>query len=109
MGDEKADNPDIVTISVEISGEYGDVISKLRDEDDTDDSLSPLISDIESLLQTIDRSGGGTRSAIADRLSSETACSLDAEAVVDICRVLERYGFVVLEDNTWKPGPNLEQ
>lgn len=98
---------DDVAVSMELSGEYDAVLSRLRVGEARRSDLGSFVDDLELLLETVVRMEGGTRSAIADQLPAETTLSFDAEAVVDVLRVLERYDLVVLEGNTWKPGPNL--
>lgn len=97
-----------VTVSMELSGEYDDVLSKLQRAESSDPSLVPLVTDIETLLETVVRLDGGTRSAIAQGLPADVTADFDAQAVVDTLQVLERYDLVVLEGNTWKPGPRLD-
>lgn len=97
-----------VSVSMEITGEYDDVISKLTTGTDRQDELVPLFADLEILVETIVQMDGGTRSAIAQRLPADMAVSFDAESLVDILHVLEWYDLVVLDEKTWKPGPELQ-
>jgi hypothetical protein len=94
-----------VGVTMELSGSYEDVVSKLRTETDSTEVYSPILEDMKAILRTVDRLDGGTRSAVAEALPDETTREFDAESVVDVLRVLERYGLVELEGNTWKPGP----
>ncbi|MFB6107455.1 MAG: hypothetical protein ABEJ82_01280 [Haloplanus sp.] len=96
-----------VSVSMEISGEYDEVLSRLDAGKAGRSDLGPFVDDVDLLLEAVVETGGGTRSALAERLPAETTVSFDAEAVVDLLRVLERYDLVVLDGNTWKPGPNL--
>lgn len=107
MSDDEEQATDGVSVSMEIAGPYEEVVSKLKSEESRPDALAPLASDVEILLETVQRMGGGTRSAIADELPGEMAADYDAAAVVETMQVLERYDLVVLEGNTWKPGPRL--
>mgnify|MGYP000155525111 FL=1 len=107
MGDEEDIEGEAVSVSMEISGDYDEVMSKLATEDEGSTSLVSLLDDLEQLLDTVVRMDGGTRSAIAQQLPEDMAVSFDAQAVVDTLQVLERYDLVVLEGNTWKPGPKL--
>ncbi len=107
MGDEEDIEDETVSVSMEISGNYDEVMSKLATEDEGTTSLVSLLDDLEQLLDTVVRMDGGTRSAIAQQLPEDMAVSFDAQAVVDTLQVLERYDLVVLEGNTWKPGPKL--
>lgn len=107
MGDEDDIEDETVTVSMEISGNYNEVMSKLATEEEGSTSLVALLDDLEQLLDTVVRMDGGTRSAIAQQLPEDMAVAFDAQAVVDTLQVLERYDLVVLEGNTWKPGPKL--
>lgn len=109
MSEDEQPDEDGVAVSMEITGPYEDVVSKLKSEDSRPDALAPLTGDLETLLDTVQRMGGGTRSAIADELPGEMAADYDAAAVVETMQVLERYDLVVLEGNTWKPGPRIEE
>jgi len=105
MSEQSDADTDEVSVSMELSGPYADVMSKLTVEETTGPSLSPLAEDLTALLETVERIDGGTRSAIAEALPAETTVDYDPEAVVETMQVLERYDLVVLEGNTWKPGP----
>jgi len=96
-----------VSVSVEITGNYDDVVPKLQSPEGRSGVAEPVTADLTVLLETVVDLDGGTRSAIAERLPDEMAVEYDAEAVVEALQVLERYDLVVLEDNTWKPGPEL--
>lgn len=96
-----------VAVTMELSGEYDDVVSRLSTGEERRSDLDPFVEDVELLLETVVHMDGGTRSAIAKRVPDEATLSFDAEAVVDALQVLERYDLVVLDGNTWKPGPNL--
>jgi len=108
---ENDQNTDLNTVSVsmEISGPYSEVVSKLKSDKTGVAGLEPLTTDIEALLTTVQQIDGGTRSAIAENLPADTSIELDAQAVVETMQVLERYDLVVLEGNTWKPGPKLQE
>jgi len=107
MGDDPDTDGEDVSVSVEITGDYDEVVPKLRSPEGRSDVAEPVTADLTILLETIADLNGGTRSAIAERLPDEMAVEYDAEAVVEALQVLERYDLVVLEDNTWKPGPEL--
>lgn len=106
--DINSEEKESATINVEISGDYDTVVSKLQTGGNERSDLQPLLDDVGQLLETVDQLNGGTRSAIADRISEETTESLDAQAVVEILQVLQRYDLVTLEGNTWNPGPALQ-
>jgi len=109
MRDGTDDGSDEVTVSMELSGPYDDVLGKLRPAESGAGSLRPLVADLETVLDTVRRTDGGTRSVIAEQLPAETAADFDPQAVVDALQVLERYDLVVLDGNTWRPGPRLEE
>ncbi|MGB9955159.1 hypothetical protein ACOZ4B_02010 (plasmid) [Haloferax prahovense] len=104
MDDQIKSDSNKVSVTMEISGMYDEVLSKLKYQEENT-SIAPLIRDVEILLETLERMEEGTRSAIADRLSEEMTVEYDAEEVVDLLQVLKRYDLVVLEGNTWKPAP----
>lgn len=107
MAEDSEPNGESVSVSMELTGEYEDVMSKLQAGGGGRTELEPLVADVELLLETVVRMDGGTRSAIAQQLPGETTADFGPQAVVDTLQVLERYGLVVLEGNTWKPGPRL--
>jgi hypothetical protein len=109
MEDDQNIDLNTVSVSMEISGPYSEVVSKLKSDKASVASLEPLTTDIEALLTTVQQIDGGTRSAIAENLPADTSIELDAQAVVETMQVLERYDLVVLEGNTWKPGPKLQE
>jgi hypothetical protein len=109
MADNDNETGGEVSVSVELSGSYDDVVSKLTIEEDEPDRLAPLVADLEVLLETLVRTGGGTRSVLADAIPDDTVVTFDGEAVVETMQVLERYDLVKLEGNTWKPGPVLQE
>ncbi len=106
MNDGDGETGGDVTVSMEITGEYGDVVAKLRMDESTPALVEPLRHDIDVLLETVERIGGGTRRVIAAELPSDTSVPYDPQAVVETLQVLERYDLVVLDGNTWKPGPD---
>lgn len=109
MADDETPTDGRVTVSMELTGEYDDIVSKLDSTATEDATLSPVTDDLSVLLDTVVQLGGGTRSAIAQELPTGMTASYDAQAVVEALQVLERYDLVVLEGNTWKPGPNLQE
>lgn len=104
--DAEADRP--VSVSMEITGEYDEVLSKLSTDGTDGDELVPLTADLGTVLATVDRIGGGTRSAVADSLPEEMAVQYDPEGVVTALQLLERYGLVTLDGNTWYPDGHVE-
>lgn len=109
MGRKHGQSGESVNVFMELTGDYDSVVRKLRGPSDEIANVDQVSADLSKLVETVDRLGGGTRSAIADELPTDTAVGYDAEAVVDALQVLERYDLVVLEGNTWKPGPNLRR
>ena len=108
MTEDEDEASESVSVSMELTGRYDDVLEKLATEAAEGRHLVPLTADVEAILDTIDRIDGGTRSAIADRLPDDMAAEYDAEGVVTVLQVLERYGLVRLEGNTWYPGDTVE-
>lgn len=97
-----------VSVSMELTGEYDEILSKLTTDATEDDELAPLVADLETILATVDRIDGGTRSVVADSLPEEMTVQYDPEGVVTALQVLERYDLVTLDGNTWYPGDQLE-
>ncbi|SFR64488.1 hypothetical protein [Halogeometricum limi] len=109
MTDETGETKDSVSVTMELSGPYDEVLSKLASDDEGGSPAADFLHDVELLLDTLDRMGEGTRSSVAERLPEEMTVEYDAEAVVGLLQVLKRYDLVVLEGNTWKPGPKIER
>lgn len=101
-------NSDGVTVSLEIEGEYDEVVSKLRTQETDGAGLEPVLSDMTAVLNAVVQTGGGTRSVIVESLPSKMAVAYDAEEIVSLLTVLQKYDLVVLDGNTWKPGPDLD-
>lgn len=109
MGSDNSEEIESVRVSMEIEGEYEDVLSKLATDGSRSERYTSLVEDMDAILETVLRIDGGTRSAIADSMPDETTAPYDAEAVVTALQVLARYDLVELEDNTWRPGPALRE
>ena len=95
---------DEVTVSLEIEGQYEEVIAKLKAPDNRSTQVGPFLNDVTKVLRTVVQTGGGTRSVIAENLPPDMAVAYDAEAVVSLLTVLQKYDLVELDGNTWKPG-----
>jgi len=102
MTDSESANNDVIRVSMELSGPYEDVMEKLRSKTDPDDSIEPLLGDVEQVLDTVEQMQAGTRSTIAAELPAEMTVDYDAESLVDLLQVLKRYGLLELDGNTWK-------
>lgn len=102
MSEDESNHDKPVTVTMELNGEYGDIIGKL----DTDGSERPAVAsateDFGRLLDTIEAIDGGTKSVILEHLPEDMAVTYDSETVVNALQVLERYDLVALEGNTWK-------
>ena len=109
MGDNKVSNGDDISVSLELSGEYDQVMSKLRSSSSPNPAVEAMAADCVVLLETVNQIDGGTKSAVASALPDDTTIPYDANAVVETLQVLARYDLVVLEGNTWKPGPLLQK
>lgn len=107
MTENEPETDEAVSVSMELTGEYDEVLSKL-DTESKGDELGPLTDDLLAVVETVERIGGGTRSAVAEGLPSEMAVQYDPEGVVQVLQVLERYGLVTLEGNTWYPAGGVE-
>ena len=102
MTDSESANNDVIRVSMELSGPYEDVMEKLGSKTGPDDSIEPLLGDVEQVLDTVEQMQAGTRSTIAAELPAEMTVDYDAESLVDLLQVLKRYGLLELDGNTWK-------
>jgi hypothetical protein len=99
---------DSVRISVELSGSYDAVTSKLAAPEASKPTTEPLSQDVHTILETIVRLDGGTRSRITEALPEEMHVEYDSELLVELLQVLDAYELVQLDGNTWNPGPRLD-
>ncbi|MFB6150891.1 MAG: hypothetical protein ABEJ40_03705 [Haloarculaceae archaeon] len=105
---EEEDNEvDSVTATVELSGEYEEIANILAIEQSDYPELSAVGDDMGAVLEIVARTGGATKSRIADELPSGVTADLDGDNVIHVLRVLELYELVRLDGNTWQPGPAL--
>ena len=102
--DERANS---ITTTVELVGEYEEIAAILGREADAVDELAPVVADVETVLDVVERTGGVTKGRLAEEMPSDVTADLDAEAVIHVLRVLELYDLVSLDGNTWRPGPAL--
>lgn len=98
-----------VTVSLQLEGRYDDVMSKLSAEEKGGTNVEPFLTDLRAVLDTVERTGGGTRSVLVENLPRDMAVTYDAEDLVNLLTVLQAYDLVSLEGNTWKPGPALAE
>jgi len=97
-----------VSAMVELSGKYED-IARILDVPERDYPRSMVVvDDMDIVIEIIARTGGATKSHIVDELPSNVTADLDSQNVVHVLRVLELYDLVQLDDNTWRPGPELQ-
>lgn len=108
MSGNNSETDESVTVSVELTGEYTDVIPKLADDGERKETLLPVTDDLRRILTTVARIDGGTRSAVATNLPAEMTSEYDPEAVVTALKLLERYELVTLDGNTWYPDAAVE-
>lgn len=101
------DSEKSVTAVVELSGEYEEIANILAQKEEKYSQTSEIVGDMGTVMDIVTRTGGATKSRVAANLPSGTASELDAESVIHVLRVLELYGLVRLDGNTWRPGPGL--
>ncbi|PSP60468.1 hypothetical protein BRC73_02185 [Halobacteriales archaeon QH_7_66_37] len=106
MSEEETDG-NAVSATVELTGEYEEIASILGERSESLAELDPVTGDMEAVLEIVDRTGGATKSRIAEELPSDVTADLDTDAVIHVLRVLELYDLVTLDGNTWRPGPTL--
>lgn len=102
MAEENEVDDETVTVTMELSGEYDDVVDRLRITEDSTAEIEVVAADFSRILETVDAIDGGTKSVIADNLPGDMAADYDGDAVVAVMQVLERYDLVTLDGNTWK-------
>lgn len=98
-----------VSVNVEMSGNYDDIVAIMDKNETNYGEFEYLLGDFEIIINTIKSIDGGTKSRIISELPSELSVDIGAEELVPMLRVLETYGLVTLDGNTWTPGPNLEE
>lgn len=108
MENDNGSNGESVTVSMEIAGKYEDVMDRLDTDGARRTELATVTDDLAAIVETIEQTGGATRSNVADELSGRTAVEYGPEDVVPALQVLERYDVVALDGNTWKPTGNRE-
>jgi hypothetical protein len=101
--------PDPVSVTVELSGSYDAVTEKLHVPETDGPELSAVTDDLGAVVEIVSRTGGATKSRIAEELPPGVSADFDAETVIHVLRVLELYDLVRLDGNTWRPGPALEE
>ncbi|WP_436908619.1 hypothetical protein [Halosimplex marinum] len=99
--------PKSVQTTVELVGEFDDIEEILGRSDSGVDELEPVTADLVALLEIVDRTGGATKSQIAEAAAGEVAAEFDADSVIHALRLLAQYDLVALDGNTWRPGPAL--
>jgi hypothetical protein len=93
-----------VRATVELTGDYEQIAEILGREHTRPGEMSSLVEDMTAVLEIVTRTGGATKSRIAEELPPGVSAELDADAVIHVLRVLELYGLVELDGNTWRPG-----
>lgn len=91
-----------VSVTMELSGEYDDVVSRIAVDERNQSELKAVMQDFERLLDTLTAIDGGTKSVVVENLPGEMAAEYDSDTVVYALQTLERYGLVTLDGNTWK-------
>jgi len=102
-----SETPDSVSATVELVGEYEEIATILGRTPGAMDELDPVSDDMEAVLEIVGRTGGATKSRIAEELPGDVTADFDADTVIHVLRVLELYELVTLDGNTWRPGPAL--
>lgn len=102
MSESKEKKTESVSVTMELNGEYGEVISKLASVEDDREELRAIVADFGRLLDTVDGIDGGTKSVIVEHLPGDMAEAYDSDAVVIALQVLEQYDIVTLDGNTWR-------
>lgn len=106
MEDENREVGD-VDATIELTGSYERIAEIIGGSRVTGGELDAVVDDLEAVVEVVARTGGATKSGVAEELPSSVSADLDAESVIHVLRVLELYDVVVLDGNTWRPGPEL--
>lgn len=106
MPDEHKSNS-FVKATVELSGGYEEIAEIIGSEGGEYAEIAGVADDMEAVLTIVTRTGGATKSRIAEELPPTVAAEFDADAVIHVLRVLELYDLVTLDGNTWRPGAAL--
>lgn len=101
------DDTENVSATVELSGSYEQIAGLLGQSDDESQKFEPLVADLNAVLDTVVRTEGATKSQLVEALPA-TAGDLDTESVIHALRLLEQYDLVTLDENTWRPGPDVQ-
>lgn len=109
MADKTGELDETVDVSVELSGKYREVMEIVGKDVTKYDALSDIPEDFEVVLDTIGRLNGGTKSQIESELPGTLSVELTVEELVPVLRVLETYGLVTLDGNTWKRSADLDE
>lgn len=111
MADEPTEAEEVagdVDARIELTGHYEDVMTIVGAEGLEYPELETVIEGMTAVLVAVERTGGGTKSRLAEELPSDLSPELAGEDVGEILAVLAHYDLVELEGNTWKPGPKLD-
>jgi hypothetical protein len=98
---------DGVRATVELAGDYDEIAAILGGRAGPAADLDPVLSDLTTVLEIVQRTDGATKSRLAEELPNDLAVDLDADSVIHALRVLELYDLIELDGNTWQPGPAL--
>jgi hypothetical protein len=101
------DEPENVSATVELSGSYEQIAELLGQSGDESQRFEPIVADLNAVLETVVRTDGATKSQLVEALPA-TAGDLDTESVIHALRLLEQYDLVTLDENTWRPGPDVQ-
>lgn len=93
-----------IQTKIELEGKYDELIDIITKDESNLDNLDDIIDDFTNILRTVETIDGGTRSTIAESAD----VGYDAETTATVLGILQRYDLVLLEENTWYPGPALE-
>jgi len=82
IDEEVAEKSGEVSVTVELSGEYDDIMSRVMVDDRSRQEIQSVVKDFERLLDTIDAINGGTKSVIVENLPGDMAVDYDSDTVV---------------------------
>ncbi len=102
---DKEFNHNAVETTVKLTGRYENIAQILGESANVESKTRPVADDLAVILDIVDRTGGATKSQIAEEASGDVTADIDGDSVIHALRLLALYDLVTLDGNTWRPGP----
>jgi hypothetical protein len=104
MSNEESDHNTVET-TVKLTGRYENIAQIIGESANVESKTRPVADDLAVILDIVDRTGGATKSQIAEEASGDVTADIDGDSVIHALRLLALYDLVTLDGNTWRPGP----